>query len=150
MMVGMQRPCRWASLLCVWLLGWAYGSEAGVVGPRLRYLRHLVAEGRLSLLWSAAVLLVLALRPLWLLVPEVLPRCQLRALTGLPCPTCGTAHAAVAMLRGQLGEALAANPLMSVAALLVLGGGLLAPLWVLVARRRLADLPAPRRKRRAQ
>jgi hypothetical protein len=75
------------------------------------------------------------------MVPDLLPRCRFRALTGLPCPTCGTAHAAVAMLEGRLRDALAANPLMTALALLVLLGGLAAPFWVLLARRRLPRAP---------
>lgn len=98
-------------------------------------------ERRLALLWAAAVLVALALRPLWLLVAEALPHCRFRALTGLPCPTCGTGRAATAMLEGSLAEAFAANPLMSAAALLVLVGGLAAPLWVLLAGRRLPRPP---------
>jgi hypothetical protein len=98
-------------------------------------------ERRLTLLWAAGVLLVVALRPLWLMVPDLLPRCRFRALTGLPCPTCGTSHAAVAMLQAHLGEALAANPLVTALALLVLLGGLAAPFWVLLARRRLPSPP---------
>jgi hypothetical protein len=98
-------------------------------------------ERRLSLLWAAGVLLVVVLRPLWLMVPDLLPRCRFRALSGLPCPTCGTAHAAVAMLEGRLSDALAANPLVTAVALLVLVGGLVAPLWVLLARRRLPRAP---------
>ncbi len=103
--------------------------------------RPSTSERRLALLWAGGVLLVVALRPLWLMLPDLLPRCRFRTLTGLPCPTCGTSHAAVAMLQGHLGEAFAANPLMSVAALLVLVGGLAAPFWVLLARRRLPPVP---------
>lgn len=62
--------------------------------------------------------------------------CPLRAATGVPCPLCGSTTSAVALVRGRLGEALAASPLLVVAAvatavvLLVLAlrrSGLLAP-----------------------
>lgn len=36
--------------------------------------------------------------------------CPLRALTGIPCPICGTTTAAVRLGRGDLLAALAANP----------------------------------------
>jgi hypothetical protein len=40
--------------------------------------------------------------------------CPLRDLTGLPCPTCGGTHAAVALAQGRVGAALTANPLVTV------------------------------------
>ncbi len=45
--------------------------------------------------------------------------CPLRDLTGLPCPTCGGTHAAVALAAGRLGDAFAANPLVPLGAALV-------------------------------
>jgi len=103
--------------------------------------RPSAGERRLALLWAAAVAAALVLRPFWLLAVDLLPHCRFRALTGLPCPTCGTGHAAVAMLEGQLGEAFTANPLISAAAVAVLAGGLAAPVWVLLAGRRLPRFP---------
>ena len=38
-------------------------------------------------------------------------QCPFRALTGLPCATCGMTHAFVHLARGQLLEALRASPL---------------------------------------
>jgi len=40
----------------------------------------------------------------------LLPRCPLRALVGLPCPTCGASRAVAALLAGHPGAALAYNP----------------------------------------
>ena len=52
--------------------------------------------------------------------------CPLRALTGIPCPICGTTTAAVRLGRGNVLGALLANPVT-----LVFGAGLvLAPLLV--------------------
>ena len=50
--------------------------------------------------------------------------CPARALTGLPCPTCGMTHAFVAVAHGDVAAALAASP----------AGALLAALaWLLSA-----------------
>jgi hypothetical protein len=73
--------------------------------------------------------------------------CPLRDLTGIPCPTCGGTHAAVALAELRLGDALRANPLVVVAALLLLiwgAWGLLA--FFLPALRRDLVL-SPREKR---
>ena len=36
--------------------------------------------------------------------------CPFRAMTGLPCPTCGLIRSAGLILRGHVGQALAVNP----------------------------------------
>jgi hypothetical protein len=51
--------------------------------------------------------------------------CPLRTLTGVPCPACGLTTAAVALVRGEIGAAFAANPLIfGLAALTVVAGPL--------------------------
>jgi hypothetical protein len=53
--------------------------------------------------------------------------CPLRTLTGVPCPACGLTTAAVALVRGELGTAFGANPLIfGLAALAVAVGPLVA------------------------
>ncbi len=46
-------------------------------------------------------------------------RCPLLATTGLPCPTCGGTHAALALARLDPLAALRANPLVTVGALVL-------------------------------
>ncbi|MEA3409417.1 MAG: DUF2752 domain-containing protein, partial [Candidatus Eisenbacteria bacterium] len=36
--------------------------------------------------------------------------CPFRAVTGLPCPTCGLTRVAHSLMRGDVGRALAINP----------------------------------------
>ena len=42
--------------------------------------------------------------------------CPLRTTLGLPCPTCGGTHAALALVRGDVAEAWRQNPLVAAAA----------------------------------
>jgi len=55
-----------------------------------------------------------------------LVHCPLRQHLGLPCPTCGGTHAALALVRGDVIEAFRQNPLVVLA-----GAGM--ALWLLLA-----------------
>lgn len=66
-----------------------------------------------------AAAFVLASRPLWPAAAQVLPACPFRTLLHLPCPSCGSTRALLALGQGKLGEALAANPLLVLAVGLV-------------------------------
>ena len=71
------------------------------------------------------------------------PACPFRAVTGLPCATCGMTHAFVALAGGRVGEALAASPA---------GALLAAAAWAYAAlalARSALDLPWPARPERA-
>lgn len=84
---------------------------------------------QLALLWGVAAASTAALRPLWLALAPVLPACPMRTFTGIPCPTCGTTRAAVALLHGDLATALHANPLAALAGVGFVVGGLVALAW---------------------
>jgi len=57
----------------------------------------------------------------WLRLGLPTPLCPFHALTGIPCPSCGTTRAAGCLLRGDFAGALEWNPLGT----LLLGGALL-------------------------
>jgi hypothetical protein len=86
-------------------------------------------ERQLAWLWGAVAVSSLLLRPFWLALAPFVPDCPFRAITGIPCPTCGTTHAALALLNGRLGDAFSANPLAALAGIAFVAGGLLAPVW---------------------
>jgi hypothetical protein len=94
-------------------------------------------ERQVALLWGVLALSSMLLRPLWLAVAPLLPACPFRALTGIPCLSCGTTRAAAALLHADPVAALALNPLATLAGVAFIGGGLVAPLWALAA------LPVP-------
>jgi len=112
-----------------------------VSGP-LRWRPASREERALAWLWAASAAAALLLRRFWLAVAAYLPPCAFRQLTGVPCPTCGTTHAAVALLEGRPLAAFAANPLAALAALVLLGGGFAAPLWLAV-RGEVPVIPTP-------
>ena len=87
--------------------------------------------------WGAMVASSLLLRPFWLALAPLAPPCPFRAITGIPCPTCGATHAAVALLHGHVAVAMAANPLAVFAGVIFVAGGLIAPVWAAL------ELPAP-------
>ncbi len=82
-------------------------------------------------LWGVVVVASLSLRRLWLKLTPFLPRCAFRQLTGIPCPTCGSTHAMIALLHGELARALTANPLVTITGLAFAIGGLIAPVLAL-------------------
>ncbi len=67
-----------------------------------------------ELLWSgvglAVAVLVLAGSPL---IGLLHPPCVFKAVTGIPCPTCGATRAVLALLRGEWWSAVRFNPLVT-------------------------------------
>jgi hypothetical protein len=99
-------------------------------------------DRRLALLWLVAAGTALALRPLWTGLAGFAGVCPLHAWTGIPCPTCGTTRAGLAFLEGRVLDALAWNPLVTLAALVFLAGGIAVPVWILAG----GPLPVPGRR----
>jgi len=102
----------------------------------------------MALVLAIGALAAAALIPFVPWLAPLLPPCPFHALTGLPCPGCGTTRAALALARGDVAAALGWNPLA--AGVFVLGGvsGLIAPWWV-ASERPLPSL-APVLPRRAR
>ncbi len=99
--------------------------------PSAGWRRPTAASRHVALVLAVCTVALLFLRPLWLAMAPWLGRCRFRAFTGIPCPTCGTTRAAVALLEGRPLDAMAVNPLAAVSAFALLAFGLLGPLWVL-------------------
>ena len=67
------------------------------------------------------------------LVPRIapfVPACALHALTGVPCPACGTTRALVALAQGDPWRALGWNPLATASIVVLSAACILLPLWV--------------------
>lgn len=84
------------------------------------------ADRQLGLLWGGVALLIGALAPIGPMLAELTPRCLFKVWLGIPCPTCGTTRAALALARFDLVHALTHYPLQSLAWIAFLGGGLIA------------------------
>ena len=86
-------------------------------------------ERQLALLWLAAAVSAIILRPLWLAAAPYLRSCVFRSLTGIPCPSCGTTRAATAFLQGDVMAAFINNPLAALAGLFFVVGAPIAVIW---------------------
>lgn len=68
-------------------------------------------------------MLLVAIAPVAPELVSTLPACPFRTLTDLPCPTCGTTRAALALSRFDLAGAVTANPLAALAWIFLVAGG---------------------------
>jgi len=106
--------------------------------------QHRLQRGRrqIALIWGGVALLLIAVSPFgpWLI--GGLGACPFKTLTGIPCPTCGTTRAALALAEFRWLDALVLYPLPTLGWLALIGGGLSAGALALAGR----DLPGlPRR-----
>jgi hypothetical protein len=87
-------------------------------------------DAPLAWLAAAAVACALLLAPFARLFALLSPACLFHVVTGVPCPTCGSTRAVVALAALDVPRAVAWNPLVTVALLALGAAGLLAPAWV--------------------
>lgn len=91
-----------------------------------------VAPGRiepgrqLGFIWGATVLVLIALVPFADSLASRMPACAFRGITGMPCATCGTTTAAVALAHADPLAAFRVSPLATVAWIGFVLGGLIA------------------------
>lgn len=79
----------------------------------------------------------------WLKTGRPLPPCTFHAVTGWPCPTCGTTRATLKLLQGDLLSAFALNPLyfLGLVALVIFNVYAVVVLTARLPRLRLGTLP---------
>jgi hypothetical protein len=91
-----------------------------------------------GIVWAALVVVFLLVKP----AGTEATLCLFRNATGLPCPTCGSTRAALAVADGRLLEAVVLNPLMTIA---IFVGVVWLTVRVGFARRIQLDLTRPAR-----
>ena len=72
-----------------------------------------------ELLWLAVSVTSVALGAAWFALGLPWPRCNFRALFGIPCFTCGATRSATALMHGDLAGAWNWNPLATLAMLAI-------------------------------
>lgn len=81
---------------------------------------------QLGFLWGGAAL-VCAAAALWApAFAQGMPACPFREFLGVPCLTCGSTRALVALARMDFGAAFGWNPLVAGAGILFVAGGVVA------------------------
>jgi hypothetical protein len=83
---------------------------------------------QLGHLWGGFSLALVVLSPFAKHLAAGLPRCPVHSLAHVPCPTCGTATAALALARFDVVAAFAASPLAAASWIALVGGGAIAGL----------------------
>jgi len=79
----------------------------------MQYCRHRLPPEEIDheLLWLLISVSTFLALSLWLSAGLATPRCAFRAITGLPCPTCGATRSAWQFLHGHFLTSLRFNPL---------------------------------------
>lgn len=86
-----------------------------------------IEPGRqLGFMWGAVALLLVLLSPFADSLASRTPPCPFKAITGVPCATCGATTSAVALAHADLAGALRASPLAAVAWITFVLGGFVA------------------------
>lgn len=98
---------------------------------------------QLAFLWGGAALFCAAAAPFARDLAAGAPACAFRAISGVPCPTCGGTRALLALAQLDLGAALAWNPLVTLGVAVFFAGGLVALVRALRGQG-VPDLPPPR------
>lgn len=98
------------------------------------------ADRQFAWLWAGVSAALVALAPLSDRLGAAVPACPFRAWLDLPCLTCGTTRAALALARLDLLEALGTNPLAALGWIALVVGGLGAGVLAIGGR----DLPLQR------
>jgi hypothetical protein len=81
---------------------------------------------QLGLLWGFVAVTLIAASPLGPRLAAAMPVCHFKQWFGIPCPTCGSTRAALALARLDFVEAFLHYPLATVVWVLLIGGGLVA------------------------
>lgn len=81
---------------------------------RVEWRRRRAGEPDHELIWLVVTLGLAAAGSGWLALHLPWPVCNFRALTGLPCATCGATRASLSFLHGHPGAAWRFNPLICV------------------------------------
>jgi hypothetical protein len=89
---------------------------------------------QIALLWGAVSGVLLAASPWATTLGDALWDCTFKSWTGIPCPTCGTARAAMALARFDFLDALSRYPLPTLGWMFVLAGGIVAATMALAGR----------------
>jgi hypothetical protein len=89
---------------------------------------------QVALLWGGVVVLLIGLSPWATLFADSLWSCTFKSLTGIPCPTCGTTRAALALAHFDVLGAFSHYPLPTLGWVLFLGGGLVSASMALAGR----------------
>lgn len=98
---------------------------------------------QLGFLWGGAALACAAAAPWAPAFTQGMPACPFRELLGVPCLTCGSTRALVALARIDLGAAFSWNPLVAGAAIFFIVGGAVALVAALAGGEVRAPRPTP-------
>ena len=89
---------------------------------------------QLAVLWGGVAAILVALSPWASAIADGLWHCAFKSLTGIPCPTCGTGRAALALARLDFGTALMHYPLPAIGWIAFVTCGLAALAMTLTGR----------------